>query len=330
MPINPAKTQLIIEHKNEVPLMSCVFSPNGKHLLAGGRDASIACIDVASGKKIALAGHDSWISEMARTANDLVLTCDYVGHVIAWDCSGDVPKLRWNIEAHPCTIRALAVSADGKSFATGDRDGALRLWHCTDGKLLRELPRSEHPLYGIALHPDGKRIITADRQPKKPTIKVCDLTSGSELLKIEVPELSGYRNVEDIEWGGIRGLTLTPDGALIIACGRGGYDGPASLLLYDTSSGKFQRKLASTMKGFSYTARCHRDGFIMAASGEIAKGEFRAWHRDEDKSLAETATNGPCTCLDIHPDHKRFAITQAIGKSSYPETGVVAFYEWEG
>lgn len=330
MPINPAKTKLIIEHKHEVPLMSCVFSPNGKHLLAGGRVASIACIDVASGKKIALAGHNSWISEMARAANDLVLTCDYVGHVIAWDCSGDVPKLRWNIEAHPCTIRALAVSADGKSFATGDRDGALRLWHCADGKLMRELPRSEHPLYGIALHPDGKRIITADRQPKKPTIKVCDLTSGSELLKIEVPELSGYRNVEDIEWGGIRGLTLTPDGALIIACGRGGYDGPASLLLYDTSSGKLQRKLASTMKGFSYTARCHRDGFIMAASGEIAKGEFRAWHCDEDKSLAETATNGPCTCLDIHPDHKRFAITQAIGKSSYPETGVVAFYEWEG
>ena len=111
----------------------------------------------------------------------------------------------------------------------------MRLWHCADGKLVRELPRCEHPIYGIALHPDGKRIISADRQPKKPTIRVCDLSNGNELLKIEVPELSGYRNVEDIEWGGIRGLTLTPDGALIIACGRAGYDGPASLLLYPKS-----------------------------------------------------------------------------------------------
>ena len=167
-------------------------------------------------------------------------------------------------------------------------------------------------------------------KPKKPTIRVCDITSGNELIKIEVPELSGYRNVEDIEWGGIRSLTLTPDGARIIVGGRGGYDGPATLLLYQTESGKLHRKLASTMKGFSYTIRCHRDGFLMAASGEIAKGEFRAWHRDQDKSLADTATPGPCTCLDIHPDHQRFAITQAIGKSSYPETGVIAFYEWVG
>ena len=330
MPVDPAKTKLIIEHKHEVPLMSCVFSPNGGHLLAGGRDPGIACIDVASGKKTALAGHDSWVGDMVRGADDLVLTSDYVGHVIAWDCSGDLPKLRWNIEAHPGTIRALAVSADGKTFATGDRDGAVKLWQSVDGKLLRELPRNEHPIYGLALHPDGKRIITADRQPKKPTIRVCDITSGNELIKIEVPELSGYRNVEDIEWGGIRSLTLTPDGAHIIVGGRGGYDGPATLLLYQTESGKLHRKLASTMKGFSYTIRCHRDGFLMAASGEIAKGEFRAWHRDQDKSLADTATPGPCTCLDIHPDHQRFAITQAIGKSSYPETGVIAFYEWAG
>jgi WD40 repeat protein len=330
MPVDPAKTKLIIEHKHEVPLMSCVFSPKGGHLLAGGRDASIACIDVASGKKTALAGHDSWVGDMVRGADDLVLTSDYVGHVIAWDCSGDLPKLRWNIEAHPGTIRALAVSADGKTFATGDRDGAVKLWQSVDGKLLRELPRNEHPIYGLALHPDGKRIITADRQPKKPTIRVCDIASGNELIKIEVPELSGYRNVEDIEWGGIRSLTLTPDGAHIIACGRDGYDGPATLLLYQTESGKLHRKLASTMTGFSYTTRCHRDGFLMVASGEIAKGEFRAWHRDQDKSLADTATPGPCTCLDIHPDHQRFAITQAIGKSSYPETGVIAFYEWAG
>lgn len=68
----------------------------------------------------------------------------------------------------------------------------------------------------------------------------------------------------------------------------------------------------------------------MAASGEIAKGEFRVWHRDQDKSLADTPTNGPCSCLDIHPDQQRFAITQAIGKSSYPETGVVAVHEWVG
>ena len=329
MPVNPAKTKLIIEHKHEVPLMSCVFSPNGKHLLAGGRDSGVVCVEVASGKKTMLTGHESWVGDMARACDDLVLTSDYVGGVIAWDCSGELPTLRWKIAAHPSTIRALAVSADGKTFVTGDRDGTVRLWQSSDGKMMREFPKNEHPIYGLALHPDGKRIITADRRPQKPTIQVWDIASGKELLKIEVPELSGYRRVEDIEWGGIRSLTLSPDGSLIMACGRAGYDGPASMLLYETASGKLHRKLSSTLKGFCYSARCHRDGFVMAASGEIAKGEFRTWKTDQDKSLADTVTAGPCTALDIHPDSTRFAVTQAIGKSSYPESGVLAIYEWQ-
>jgi len=329
MPVNPAKTKLLSEHKHDVPLMSCVFTPNGRHLLAGGRDAAIVCLDVASGKKTALTGHESWVGDMARTGDNLALTSDYVGGVIAWDCSGELPALRWKIAAHPGTIRALAVSADGRTFATGDRDGSVRLWQCSDGKMLREFPANEHPIYGLALHPDGKSIVIADRQPKTPTIQLWDIVNGTVLQKIEVPELSGYRRVEDIEWGGIRGLTLTPDGGLIIACGRMGYDGPASILLYETTSGKLHRKLSSTLKGFCYSARCHRDGFVMAASGEIARGEFRAWKTDQDKSLADTPTTGPCTALDIHPDGTRFAVSQAIGKSSYPETGLLAIHEWQ-
>ena len=329
MPVNPVKTRLVIEHKHEVPLLSCVFSPDGRHLLAGGRDSGVVCMNVADDKKTMLTGHDSWVGNMARAGDDLVLTSDYVGQVIAWDCSGALPGVRWNIAAHPCSIGALAVSTDGRTFATGDRDGTVRLWKCSDGKMIREFPGNEHPIYGLALHPDGKRIITADRRPQKPTIQVWDIASGNGLLKIEVPELSGYRRVEDIEWGGIRGLTLSPDGSLIVVCGRAGYDGPATMLLYDGASGQLKRKLASTLKGFCYSARFHGDGWVMATSGEIAKGEFRAWNTDQDQSLADNATAGPCTALDIHPDSRRFAITQAIGKGSYPETGVLAIHEWQ-
>lgn len=329
MPVTPASPKLLIEHKHDVPLMSCVFSPDGRHLLAGGRDSGVMCIEVGSGKKTMLAGHESWIGGMARAGDGLVLTSDYAGCVIAWNCSGERPALRWKISAHPSTILALAVSAGGRTFATGDRDGSVRLWQSGDGKMMHEFVKNEHPIYGLALHPDGKRLITADRRPQKPTIQAWDISSGKELLKIEVPELSGYRRVEDIEWGGIRNLTLSPDGSLIIACGRAGYDGPASMLLYETASGKLHRKLSSTLKGFCYSARCHHDGWVLAASGEIAKGEFRAWKTDQDQSLAGTATAGPCTALDIHPDSSRFAITQAIGKGSYPETGVLAVYEWQ-
>jgi len=328
MPVQPARTKLVIEHKHDTPLMSCVFDPKGKFLFAGGRGQGVACIELATGKMGTLSGHESWVGEMARAADDLVLTADYAGRVIAWDCTGDQPKQRWQIEAHPSTIRALAVSADGQSFATGDRDGAVRIWQARDGKRSHELPKNEHPIYGLAFHPDGKRIVSADRQPQKPQIKVWDIASGAEALKIEVPELSGYRRVEDIEWGGIRGLTVSPDGALIVACGRGGHDGPATAMIFDSTTGKLSRRLASSMNGFYYPSRFHAEGFLMTAGGDVAKGEFRAWNVQQDASLSITATVGPCTALDIHPDGTRFAVTLAIGKSSYPDSGVLAIREW--
>ncbi|MBL8829070.1 MAG: hypothetical protein JNM18_18960, partial [Planctomycetaceae bacterium] len=173
MTIDPLKSKLATEFKHETPLLSCAFDASGRFLLAGGRDRGLVLVDLANAEKSSLAGHESWVNVMSR-AGELLLTGDYVGRVIAWDCSGKVPQPRWTIEAHPSTIYGLAVSADGKSFATSDRDGGVRVWQTVDGKRLHELPRIEHPVYCVAWLPDGKRLATADRQPQKPRVKVWD------------------------------------------------------------------------------------------------------------------------------------------------------------
>lgn len=328
MTIDPARLKLANEYQHEAPLLSCAFDPGGRFLFAGGRDRGVVLIDVASGKKSVLAGHESWVGVIARAGGDLVLTGDYAGRVIAWDCSADAPRQRWTAEAHAGAIHGLAVSADGKRFASGDRHGTVRIWQTRDGKRLHELPRIEHPVYGVAWHPDSHRILTADRQPQKPRIKVWDIASGKEQLALDLAELSGYRRVEDIEWGGIRGLAVSPDGQQIVACGRNGYEGPACALLFDANSGKLQRKFTSTFKGFYYAVQFHPQGFLITTGGDVARGEFRTWNPRQEPSLAEVATPGPCTSLDIHPDGKRFAVTQTIGKGSYPESGTLVVYEW--
>lgn len=328
MTIDPTRSKLAIEHKHEAPLLTCAFDPSGRFLFAGGRDRGMVVIDLASNKKSALTGHESWVGVIARASGQRVLSADYAGRVLAWECSGTEPRLRWRAEAHPSTVYGLSVSTDGQTFATGDRNGVVRIWQASDGKRLHELPRIEHPVYGVALHPDGRRIITADRQPRKPRIKVWDIASGKEQLAIDLADLSGYRRVEDIEWGGIRGLTVSPDGQQLVACGRNGYDGPACALLFEVHTGKLQHKLTSTVKGFYYSARYHPQGFLMTAGGDIARGEFRTWNPQQEASLTDVATPGPCTSLDIHPDGKRFAVTQTIGKGSYPETGTLSVYDW--
>ncbi|MCE9608005.1 MAG: hypothetical protein K8U03_24230 [Planctomycetia bacterium] len=328
MTIDPAKSKLAAEFKHDVPLMSCAFDMSGRYVIAGGRDRNVVAFEATTGRKTILTGHESWVGIATRAA-DLVLTADYAGRVVAWDCSGNGPESRWKIDAHPSTIYGLAAAVDGKTFATGDREGVVRVWRTADGKQLHELSRIEYPVYGVALHPDGKRIVTADRQPQKPRIKVWDLASGTERLSIDVAELSGYRRVEDIEWGGIRALAVSPDGAQIVACGRTGYDGQACALSYEASTGKLQRKSAVALKGgFYYSAKFHAEGFLVTAGGDLGKGEFRCWKPNSDESLAHVSTSGPCLGMDIDSSGTKIAVAQAIGSKTYPESGALAVFEW--
>jgi WD40 repeat protein len=325
--MNPVHFKPAAEFAHEAPLMSCAFDAGGRFIFAGGRDRSVLAINLDSAKKSLLLGHNSWVGTMAR-AGDVVLTADFAGRVIAWDSGGQEPKPRWTIDAHPCTIYGLSVSVDGKTFATGDRDGLVRIWRTDDGKMVHELPRIEFPVYGVALHPDGRRIATADRQPQKPRVQVWDIASGKQLLSIDAAELSGYRRVEDIEWGGIRALALSPNGTQLIACGRNGYDGQACAMLYETDGGKLQQKLAISLKGgFYYSAKFHPQGFLMTAGGDIAKGELRCWDLSQNESIASVAGTGPCLGLDVHPDGSGVAVAQAVGKKSAPESGLLSIYE---
>lgn len=329
MNLDPGKSKLVTEVKHDAPLLSCAFSGDGRWLFAGARDRGLVCVDQHTQAKQTLAGHESWVNQLARAGSKHVLSADYAGRVIAWDCSAAEPRVAWNIEAHPSTVYGLSVSTDGASFATGDRDGLVRVWRVNDGQRLHELPRLDQPVYGVALHPDGRRLITCDRKPQKPRLRVWEITSGKELLTIEVAELSGYRNVEDFEWGGIRALAVSLDGKQLVALGRAGYDGQACALVYGADDGKLQHKLSVALKGgFYYGAKFHPLGWLLTAGGDLGKGEVRAWESHEGKSLAEVTTTGPCTACDIHPSGHRFAATLATGKGSYPDAGALLVYEW--
>lgn len=324
-----AQPKLIAEFKHEAPLMSCAVDHHDRFLFAGGRDRSLLVVELSTKKSNVLTGHESWIGAMARAGDDLVLTADYSGRIIAWHCSGTLPQMKWSIDAHPSTIYGLCVAADGETFAAGDRDGTVRIARTRDGTMLKELPRIEYPAYGVALYPDGHRIAAADRRPQKPRIIVRDIRTAQERLIVEVPDLSGYRRVEDIEWGGIRGLTLSPDGRRLIACGRAGYDGAACAIILDADDGTLKHKLVATLKGgFYYGARIHPQGFLLASGGDIGKGEIGCWDPENGASVWTVSTTAPCMAIDLSPSGRRLVVAQAVGKQSYPESGALALYEW--
>lgn len=327
MPIDLTKSAEVASYKHHSPLVSCAFDPTSRFVLAGGRDRALLCLDVVAKSTIELSRHKTWVGNIVRCGTDLILTADFAGTIIAWDCTGDKPQQRWEIAGHACTIYALTASPDGKLFATGDRDGNIRIWRASDGKRLHEL-LAGHPVYGLAFHPDGRRLISADRQPKEPRLKVWVFATGKEQRSIDVPQLSAYRRVEDIEWGGIRGITLSPDGGTLVACGSLDYSGPACALLFDVETGELKRKLTSTLKGFYYSALFHAQGVLLTAGGDISKGEVRTWDPAKEESIAATSTPGPCTGLDIQSDGRLCVVTQMLGQRSYPDSGSLTLFEW--
>ncbi|MBB4080045.1 WD40 repeat protein [Lewinella aquimaris] len=78
-------------------VFALAFSPDGKHLFAGGRDAGLS----------------------------------------RWDVSDGTLKLQQKITAHLMTVNAIAVHPTGEYLATASRDKTVKLWRTTDLQLLK-------------------------------------------------------------------------------------------------------------------------------------------------------------------------------------------------
>ena len=61
--------------------------------------------------------------------------------------------------AHPGECRALALAPDGRSFATGGDEGAVRLWSVPHAEPLARLDTRLTNVRGVAFAPDGSRIV---------------------------------------------------------------------------------------------------------------------------------------------------------------------------
>jgi len=53
-------------------------------------------------------------------------------------------------------VRSVDCTPDGKMFATGDDSGAVKLWDCASGKLIREMPHHGDWVFAVAFSEDGK------------------------------------------------------------------------------------------------------------------------------------------------------------------------------
>jgi WD40 repeat protein len=138
------------------------FSPDGRVLAAGDRDAKIRLFDGQTGKaKAVLDDHSDPVDGIAFSPDGKTLVSGSEDKTVKlWNMPEG--KLRRTLKGNKGSIMAIAVSPDGSLLATAggvkedDRSIVeVILWDAKTGELKQTLPDQTVPAYTLAFSPDG-------------------------------------------------------------------------------------------------------------------------------------------------------------------------------
>ncbi len=175
---------------------------------------------------------------------------------------------------HQDWILGLSLSASGKVLLSGDDAGVVIVWDVESGKELRRWKLAGWA-YGLALSPDGKQALIAERVPlvfdsgRQAAVHLWDVTTGK--VQHDLSKLFAKHHMATSAY--------SPDG-VVVALGRGGeLDGNNGKITFiDPKTGKQLRELTP---GHLYGATdvvFHPDGKHLASAGRDTV--VRIWNRD--------------------------------------------------
>jgi len=126
----------------DAPQWGLAASPVGRRVAVGGGDGMVTVYDLATMDRVArLAGASGRVFALAFVDAHRVVAGDESGSLLLWDLSSDGdPMTRRSAHADPIT--SVAVSRDGRTIASADSRGIVRVWRAEDmGPLAATKPR---------------------------------------------------------------------------------------------------------------------------------------------------------------------------------------------
>src|SRR6516164_2496497 len=84
----------------------------------------------------------------------------------------------------PSSVRAVAYAPDGKTVATGEQDGSVRIRDAASGRVRVTWPGHDDPVHSVAFAPDGKSLLSASPDG---AVKLRDVATDQERATLGTP-----------------------------------------------------------------------------------------------------------------------------------------------
>jgi WD40 repeat protein len=157
------------------------FSPDSRLLISASEDRSLKLWEVASGRPLAaFHGHQSSTSCVAFSPDGRLAVSGGKDHAVKLWRATSSPQLTFT--GHDGFVNGLAFSPDGQRIVSGAGSHSTRgldyvmRWDATTGEPLEPSFKGCPEVWSVALHPDGRRLATACRDPGP--VMVWDIDTG--------------------------------------------------------------------------------------------------------------------------------------------------------
>lgn len=304
------QAQVIQQWAHDRPLTVCRFDPLGRFVFCGAEDAGLHRFQLADGAKVSFTGgHETWVLAVAGLRDGSQIVSGAAdGRLCWWDAvaAAPAPPIR-RIDAHQGWIRSLDVSPAGELLASAGNDLVVRLWNPATGEKVRELTGHERHIYTVAFHPSGEFLFSGDLMGK---LKQWRVATGELVREFNATALHSYNDGQQVDFGGVRGIAVSPDGKYLAAGGLhkasnplGAVHEPLVQLFHWESAEIARSQIAEGLdKGVLWRLQYLRDGTLMGVCGGGSGGFLNFWNADGDKELHRFALPNLAREMDLHPD----------------------------
>ena len=312
-PLDIRKARVSAEFKHPSQLFRARFSPCGKVIAAIGVDTAVHLWNIEDKAKKSFLAHKTWVSSMCfSSAGSDLYTADYHGVIHCWNYLGGAgSKPRWTIPAaDKDNVRALTIAGNGKFLVSAGDEGVVRVWNTANGKLLKELKGHTECVFSLAVHPDGKTLVSGDLLG---SIRKWGIPSWKETGELDARVLHTRKDNFIADVGGVRSLSFNPSGKLLAV---GGFrdaksnafcPGTPSVLVFDWNKGKLKTELRVKAKSDGpINGLCFINDSTLAGYGEHLHSatELSFWDPAKQAPLHSLPGHSAYD-LDLHPAGRR-------------------------